>query len=195
MKEAIRNFIIDKAKTSFEKKGFKDTTIDDIAKASSISIPTLYNYFSGKKDIIIEVVRSIESQLDTKIAPIFKSEMEYFGKIEKLFEVLLEFVKENKEIVKIAFFDSEALSNIYKCDKGELLKSREDRFSKLVLYLEHGKKEGIINSDIDSVNISLFIMGIMHELFFKIIFKKEEINSKKMTDDFTKILKNGILQK
>jgi len=194
MKEAIRNFIIDKAKHIFEKKGFKNTTVEDIAKASSISIPTVYNYFPSKKDIFLDVIKSIDSQLDEEIAPIFYSEIDFFDKIDKLLEKLIEFVRKNKEIVRIAFFDSEAFSNMAHCDGSDLLKNKRKRLSKLVEFLEEEQNKGSLVYGVSSESISLFLMGVMHELFFEIIFKKEELNPEKLRDDFMIVLKRGIIK-
>jgi len=195
MKEAIKNFIIDKAKHIFEKKGFKNTTIEDIANASSISIPTVYNYFNGKRELFIDVIKSIDSQLSDEVTPIFESKLNIFNKIDKLLEVLISFVRKNKEIVRISFFDSEAFTSMTMSDGGDLLKNKRKRLLKLVELIENEKNTSEIEYDISSESIALFIMGIMHELFFEIIFKKEEINPDKLKDDFMIVLKNGILKK
>ncbi len=192
MKEAIKKFMIEKAKQIFEKKGFKNTTIEDIAKASSISIPTFYNYFPGKEDVFLEVIKSIDTQLDEDVFPIFNSDIDFFVKLEKLFYKLIEFVKENKEIVRIAFFDSKVHLNFIKCKENYVLKNKEKRIAAMVAFFEMGKKDGIVNKDLNSEFISLFIMGIIHEVFFKIIFKKEDINAKDFVSDILVVFKNGI---
>ncbi len=192
MKEAIRKFMVEKAKSIFEKKGFKATTIEDIAKASSISIPTFYNYFPGKKDIFIDVIDSIDNQLDEEILPIFKTDLDFFSKIEQLLEKLIEFVKKNKEIVRIAFFDSEVYSIMNKCTAGDMFKKKESRISNLIILFDEAKKNNIINTNVSSENISLFTMGILHEVFFKIIYKKKDLNTKEITKDILSFLKNGI---
>ena len=47
-----RKAIIDAAVICFEKKGVNSTTIDEIAKAASITRRTVYHYFKSKNDIL-----------------------------------------------------------------------------------------------------------------------------------------------
>ncbi len=195
MKEAIRNFIIDKAKNVFEKKGFRDATLEEIAKAASVSIPTLYNYFPGKKDLFIEVIKTINVHLDSEFQPIFQSDIDFLLKIEKLFEKLLSFVHENTEIVRISFFDPELYMDMYKHDSGDLMKTKERRLQNLKRFIDQGKKEGFVNRSLDSETISMVITGMVHELFFKMIFKKDGVDNRKIIEDLIDIFKNGILKK
>ncbi len=157
MKEAIKNFMVEKAKEIFEKKGFTDTTIEDIAKASTISVPTFYKYFQGKQDVIIEVIKSIDAQLDKEFEPILISDIEFFSKLENLLRKMIEFVKNNKEIVRIAFFDSQAFFSNQKCEGNYMLKHREKRLATTMQLFDLGKAEGILNKDINSEYISLFL--------------------------------------
>lgn len=48
-KEARRNKIISKALEIFSKKGFQESTIAEISKASGVSEATVYEYFNSKK--------------------------------------------------------------------------------------------------------------------------------------------------
>ncbi|MGN1209805.1 MAG: TetR/AcrR family transcriptional regulator [Duodenibacillus sp.] len=47
--------ILDVALTCFVRKGFAATTMADIAKAAGMSVGNLYNYFSGKSDIVSDL--------------------------------------------------------------------------------------------------------------------------------------------
>jgi AcrR family transcriptional regulator len=44
--------IVTSARRCFERYGIQKTTIEDIAKAASVSRPTLYKYFNGKQEIV-----------------------------------------------------------------------------------------------------------------------------------------------
>lgn len=47
-----RKAILDAATTLFARKGYSDTTIEDIAKKAGISKGLIYNYFPGKLEIL-----------------------------------------------------------------------------------------------------------------------------------------------
>lgn len=50
-KEEKKNSIIQNSLILFAKKGFYNTTIPDIAKAMSMSVGNMYNYFSSKEEL------------------------------------------------------------------------------------------------------------------------------------------------
>ena len=39
-----------------DRRGFRKTSIDDIAKEAGVSRPTVYTYFRSKKDVVLEVI-------------------------------------------------------------------------------------------------------------------------------------------
>lgn len=61
-----RQRIHDVALACFERQGIRATSMDDIASALGVSRPTVYYYFAGKDDLILEVVaRQVQQILDT----------------------------------------------------------------------------------------------------------------------------------
>jgi AcrR family transcriptional regulator len=54
-KEAAKNKIIEAARKVFAKKGYHDTTMDDIAKEIGVSKGALYSYFKSKEDLLQEI--------------------------------------------------------------------------------------------------------------------------------------------
>lgn len=57
-KEAAKERIIKAAFKIFTKKGYHETTMDDIAKELGVSKAALYQYFKNKKDLLNEIVLS-----------------------------------------------------------------------------------------------------------------------------------------
>lgn len=58
IREAKKQLIMDAALELFATKGFYGTSISTIAKSVGISKGLLYNYFSGKEELVIEVMKS-----------------------------------------------------------------------------------------------------------------------------------------
>lgn len=50
-----RHQIIDRAAELFDRQGYHQTSVDDIAEAVGIRKPTLYHYFSGKEEILFMI--------------------------------------------------------------------------------------------------------------------------------------------
>ena len=64
-----RNKIIDKGFELICKKGFYNTTTNEIADYSGVSVGIIYQYFDDKKDILI---CGIENYLEKLITPTIK---------------------------------------------------------------------------------------------------------------------------
>lgn len=69
MKQAVRAFILSRARDVFQEKGFANATVDDIAAAAEVSKPTLYNYFSGKQEIFMAVLEDLHAGVAELIRP------------------------------------------------------------------------------------------------------------------------------
>jgi AcrR family transcriptional regulator len=55
------------AKTVFERDGFIDARISDIAEEAGVSYGSFYHYFTSKEEAFREVARSQEAQLDAQL--------------------------------------------------------------------------------------------------------------------------------
>ncbi len=58
-KQKRRKRIIGSATALFQNKGYADTTIGDIADQAEVGVGTIYNYFSSKNDILLNLVADI----------------------------------------------------------------------------------------------------------------------------------------
>lgn len=54
-REEVRNLILESAKTCFEKNGFKESTMRDIAQEAGVSPGTIYTYFKSKQELFDEL--------------------------------------------------------------------------------------------------------------------------------------------
>jgi AcrR family transcriptional regulator len=57
MANARREEIIAACETLYEKMGFKDLTLKEIAKYTSLSRPSIYNYFETKEEIFLAILQ------------------------------------------------------------------------------------------------------------------------------------------
>ncbi len=201
MKEAIRDFIIKKAREIFEQKGFGDTKIKNIANAAGISKPTLYNYFSGKDDIFRAVVYSANFELDKLIKPILEDSASFPEKLRILIIRLLSHINENRGILKIVFYESKMfVEAIDKEDLGgikKFLEIKEKRIKILDDFFMEACKDGYINKDIPVRYITLFFIGVLGEYSVWHVFKKQEFDNKAirdLADIIFNILKNGMFK-
>jgi AcrR family transcriptional regulator len=65
--DKIENKILDVAYKFFIKKGYKSTTMDEIAQELGISKKTLYKYFPGKLELLASAFDMLASKLSIKV--------------------------------------------------------------------------------------------------------------------------------
>jgi AcrR family transcriptional regulator len=83
--EARRQAIIDTARAVFSEQGFAETSMSEIAAKLGGSKATLYNYFSSKEELFVEIIRQfaeahlhdVFAQLDAR-APL-RPTLDHFG--------------------------------------------------------------------------------------------------------------------
>ncbi len=81
----------------FSKKGFKGTTIKDIAGEVGITEGAIYRHFSSKEDIIRYLTRRITEELVDLIRREVLKERTFTGMVERLVEVLMDFAFKNPD--------------------------------------------------------------------------------------------------
>lgn len=89
-KARTREAIIDAALDLFARKGFEDTTIDDIAAAADVSPRTFFRYFESKVDL---VMARNEAHGD-KIGPLIAARPASEGPLEALRQVMQQMLRE-----------------------------------------------------------------------------------------------------
>jgi AcrR family transcriptional regulator len=100
-KEETQNLIIQSAEKLFASKGYRNTTISDIAKAAGISVGNMYRYYKSKEQILDEIlpeefVKWMQEKLHNKILTgksesiIEQSEKkEYIEKSEEFYKIII----------------------------------------------------------------------------------------------------------
>ena len=72
LSEFRKNELLVAARTIFSKKGFHETTIDEIAEAAEVAKGTVYLYYKSKRDLYLEALRfgieSLNQELNLKAA-------------------------------------------------------------------------------------------------------------------------------
>lgn len=93
--------IIKVATEEFANNGFENTSIQQIAKKSGISVGSIYKYFENKESLFIYIVREGLSTLEKTLLELAPTDEDILIKAEKIIRKLLEFSKEKPEFIKL----------------------------------------------------------------------------------------------
>lgn len=96
-----RDRILRVAVEEFANNGFENTSIQQIAKKSEISVGSVYKYFENKETLFSMVVRGGLSSLEELLVGLADSSEDILVKAETIIRALLEFSRENPALVKL----------------------------------------------------------------------------------------------
>ncbi len=96
-----RDRILRVAVEEFANNGFENTSIQQIAKKSEISVGSVYKYFENKETLFSMVVRGGLSSLEDLLIGLADSSEDILVKAETIIRALLDFSKENPALIKL----------------------------------------------------------------------------------------------
>src|SRR5262245_8316205 len=91
----------------FAEKGFKNTTVRDIADAAGILSGSLYHHFDSKESMVDEILRTFQDELFGQYDEILDSDLDPLAKLEQAVLVSFEAIDEHRDAV--AIFQNEAV--------------------------------------------------------------------------------------
>lgn len=179
--ENPRELILKKAEILLFNEGYSKVSIRRVAKDCEIAVGTIYNYFPGKKELIIELMVNFWIDFFSKIEIEIKSNNDFYFKLKYIMDELSYILKRFKEV----WLRNELYSTPDYVKSG--MQKHYLHIEKLILIIEEMLKSelNIRNRKIDSgftthsiaefivMNfISMIQMPCMDYYFFEKILKK-----------------------
>ncbi len=101
IRQQSRTAIKDAALEVFAKYGYHSTKISQIAKEAGISNGLLYNYFSGKEELLRAIVKDAMDQNDVGWLKVLQSDLSPMEKLTQAVETTFENIKSNLHYWKL----------------------------------------------------------------------------------------------
>jgi AcrR family transcriptional regulator len=196
-KPAIERSILESAYSLFLEKGYRHTTMDDIANSLSMSKKTLYKYYPGKLELLSASFEILKTKLTAKVEAILENK--YISFPLKLKSTLTVIATHLAPINPELFEDlREYAPEIWEELRIYINESAYIRFQKLI---NQGVDQGLVNPLINvSLMVMLYAAAVQSLLDPKFISNFPEDITKQMTlspsqiyDQAITIIYNGIL--
>ncbi len=131
--------------------GYDGTTMDIIAEKANLARKTLYNIFSGKDEIILQLLIRLLKENDMQIENVLT---QYSTGYDKLFFHLNQyslFYKENSAVysVQSRYDHIQAIDGVPQMIIDEYKELKKKSHDRMVRILEEGIKDGSLRNDID----------------------------------------------
>ncbi|MFD1017642.1 TetR/AcrR family transcriptional regulator [Thalassobacillus hwangdonensis] len=188
-KERKKNNIIQSAQELFSMHGVQKVTIQEIAKKAQVSQVTIYNYFGGKDELLIETVKAYATnQLEYFRGIVEDSDKNFKDKITSL-------IHDKHE--SVMSLDADFLKTIIS-DQPDINAFIQEYYFKEVMpifmkLIENGKREGAIHPDLSPQAVMLYI-----DMYYQGLKNHPEIYQTKgdlerMTHEITHLFFYGLM--
>ena len=164
--------IIETATRLFATQGFDGTTTLQIAREAKVTEPLIYYHFEGKDDLFTHIIRSGFEAYFTRLESLNQKTATPFEKIENLFTLHFDFIKERPDEIYLVVSACPAKLK----DAKHVCTQKLDKQRKwLTAYLRKCIKEGIESGEFKKIPISetvilllAFINGIIRQRTLKL---------------------------
>jgi AcrR family transcriptional regulator len=196
-KPAIERSILESAYSLFLEKGYRHTTMDDIAQSLSMSKKTLYKYYPGKLELLYASFEILKTKLTAKVEVILENK--YIPFPLKLKSTLTVIATHLAPINPELFEDlREYAPEIWDELRIYINESAYIRFQKLI---NQGVDQGLVNPRINvSLMVMLYAAAVQSLLdpkfisqFPEDITKQMKLSPSQIYDQAITIIYNGIL--
>lgn len=160
-KEARRNKIITRALEIFAQKGFQETTIAEISKASGVSEATVYEYFNSKEELLF----AIPEEITRESVEEFKKILPYLkGAEHKVRAIVLGYMtlyQNNPQYSALVLLQLKSNKKFQQTRAYELIRD----IARLLLdCIREGIDEGVFKKDLDPYLIRSMLLGTIEHL-------------------------------
>lgn len=155
-REVLRREIIEVAQKTFTSNGIKNVRMDDLASSMGISKRTLYEIFTDKETLLIEIFWHIRKERDIYLSNVMEREGSVIAVMFALYE---------RELTELSSLHYNFFADLQKYPRLlELFKQiPTDYISNAYSYFTKGVEQGIFRDDIN-FEIVLRIMNMHKEL-------------------------------
>jgi AcrR family transcriptional regulator len=189
-----RDAIMDAAVGFFAKKGYRDTTLDEIAVAAEFGKGTIYNYFKSKEDIYTYIIDNVSLRLYEIIKQAGSETKNTLDFITVYSSLLMKYCFENRDAFMI--FVREAAhftTDIFITDRRKLVKRHNQVKDLLMKKIADGIRRKEIK-DFDPQKLSTVYENlILPYILFLINHNKNNLDQKKETEFILSVFFGGIM--
>ncbi len=173
----------------FAQRGFKNTTVRDIADAAGILSGSLYHHFDSKESMVDEILSSFQTELFKKYDEILGSGLDARAKVEAVVRVSFEAIDQHH--AEVAIFQNDS-SYLMEFERFGYLREHNTRFREMWLgLLREGVESGALRPDVDAELVFRFIRDTVW-VAVRWYRPGGEMSAGQVADQYLSILLDGI---
>jgi len=155
-KDEARARILQAANKVFGEKGYRQATMDDVAKNLGVSKGALYLYFASKEDLFEAICRAEPQAFKGILYSSFGEDKKPLDSAGDFFDNMLKRYGSESGLSFEIFSEASHNPGLRRV----LKKTQDDYAAVLMSYLEEGRKRGFIDRDLDLRYLTYALIGL-----------------------------------
>ena len=201
IRDAKCHLILDAARKVFAAKGFHETRLEDIAMESGFSKASLYNYYTDKDEIFLNLaVREFESLLNSLVA-ITRPDEPFFTNLERQIRTTLTFFGDHFAFMVSATnfhltlkINPERLAQHHALMSGKFFNHYRSILSFHTEIIEQAQRSGEIASGLPAESIARYISSLIRGTFIEWKMRGVQGDTEQETGYLLNFIRNGIVR-
>ena len=182
-----KEVILHQAASLFKERGFKATSMRDLAITLNIEAASLYNHISSKNELLHLICFSVAERFLSKVAVVNKSKGTFINKIESILKFHITEIVERYNDVYVSDREWRHLTEPHLSNYRELRRSYRKQLTALI-------EEGIKAGEIKNIDAPTAVLILLHaisgiESWHR---SKQKINPKELEKNMITILISGL---
>lgn len=185
----MKEKITEKSIQLFDKKGFSETSIQDIVDSIGVTKGTFYYYFSSKEELLMDIHLRYIDDLLTNQEAILKDESETCkNKLFAIVHMLISNIKTQGASAKVFFREMRNLSDER---LSEIIPKRDQFRLNIEKLLEKGKQSGEFRADLKTSIVTFGILGVAN-WSYQWFNPEGKVSDQEVAEIFTEMILKGI---
>jgi TetR/AcrR family transcriptional regulator, cholesterol catabolism regulator len=189
-RQAVRDQLLRTAADLFRERGYRATTVDDIAARLGMSKASLYTYFRAKDEMLAAISRETIAAFTRELALVLRSDLAPEEKLRRVVRQHVRFVISNRSFLTVFFSEEASLPARF----ARSIAAQKDRYDKGVeTIVLDGVRRGVFR-DVPPRLVVFGLLGMLNWLY-KWYNPAGRWGAEEISAAFLSLLEGGLLKR
>ncbi|MEH6568206.1 MAG: TetR/AcrR family transcriptional regulator [Halioglobus sp.] len=183
--------ILDAAEQVFHERGYEKATVAEIAERVGIVEGTVFRYFKGKHELVLQITTRWYSKLFEELVAGLKGITGTRNRLRYIIWSQLTAMNEKAELTGVIILAARGLDKAFTRDVNALY---SEYTRPLIQVLDAGMKTGDVKKSISPELVSHMLYGGIEQLLWKTLDDGGKLDVEQIADDMMDLIFGGIVQ-